>query len=207
MSDFSQSQSRSSTSSAPPESLPEMIMPSGSMCVQYPIVDPTHVLDNPMITFPNSRSDMVIDDKTASLLLSLLDMYKSLCVLNMTIDIENVKKNITGLKNSEIYNIIDTSFMNSISTLKINSSFLSPEMLPLLISKHEIHSNITKHLKDINSLLTSHHSRPVPGPEEKEQEKPDLKPTKSNTNPQTESDTEPVKNTKAKRNNKKNPKN
>ena len=147
--------SPSSPSSSPsPSSVQETDFTAG-LSIQYQTVDPTFFLDNPKNQFGSTFRDCPVDEKLGSLFVDLLLSYQSLSNSNINIAIQNIKNILSDgrLTNSDIYELLDKFFINVPDVGKIDSSFITFENLPLFISKHELHLQISEKLKKMNEIL------------------------------------------------------
>ena len=142
-------------SPSPSTILPENTIPNYSVMIKYEPVDPTLILENPRDEFGEVFTDHPVDEKLGSMLVEILLQYQALSTLNLNMAIQNVKNNLTlnQLHHAEVYDLLDTFFLNVAEVGKIDSSLISVDNIPLFVSKHALHADIAQKLKDLQEDL------------------------------------------------------
>ena len=144
------SSSEVSSSAVPDERESNFELPPDSLLVVYDSVDPTTMLDNPNTTLDDAFfNDAVVDPLPV---IEIMDQFQKLTNTNMNLNKEIIKHRIaTGeLKNSHIYPLLDKLFIDIPGVIKVDSSFLNVEHLPLFLEKQVAHTELKKMIKHLS---------------------------------------------------------
>ena len=156
MSSSDKSESSQSSSSPAPNSPPRKYnIPNESMIIEYNVIDPTDVLDNPRNVFGTTFNQYSVNEKTASIFVDLLLKYQQLSQANMELNVKYIKHMIQldDFKTDDVYDLLDKFYTDIPQILPINANFLNTDRFKMFISKKELHDDIKDKLVKLDNLL------------------------------------------------------
>ena len=138
-----------------PSSIRSLRIPDDSMIIRYDSTDPTDVLDNPSHHFGDELYDRVVTEKLGGVFVELLEKYQKLSQVNSNITVMNVKHLLQRdeFKVADIYGLVDKFYVDIPDINCVNSSWITPEHLPLLIEKQNLHVDIKKSLIALQTII------------------------------------------------------
>lgn len=138
-----------------PSSTRSFRIPDDSMIIRYDSTDPTDVLDNPRHHFGDELYDRVVSEKLGGVLVELLEKYQKLSQVNSNITVMNVKHLLQRdeLKVADIYDLVDKFYVDIPDINSVDSSWITPEHLPLIVEKRNLHVDIKKSLVVLQATL------------------------------------------------------
>lgn len=138
------------------------IIPDDTILIQYESVDPTRVLDNPSNYFGETFFEEKVGEKIGASFVEMLLKYQELANTNMNITIQSVKHKLKNddMKTSDLYDLLDKFYVDVPDIVSIDSSFVTVDLLPLFLIKHDLHKDIKKRLTNLSDtfqiLLDNH---------------------------------------------------